>query len=261
MLTMIKSLIRHHRLAYEMAVWELRISTKGSFLGLLWIVLRPLLQVATYVFIITVIFNVRLGPGTGTFDYAITILGGLVPWLLLSRSFEESPELIRSRITLMKQVAYPIETLPLTMLMVNAVGPVVGFAVYFLLSLFNGTFTWTWVLLPLPLVLLATFLLGMSWVFMLVGVVFKDLKDIFSIVLAILIFLSPVLITETNASPLVWGIIQANPISHFIIPFRDVFEGTFHSWSWLSAIVMAAFAMWLGGGLINKAKLKIREYA
>jgi len=230
------------------------------YLGLVWVVLQPLLQVAIYVFVIAVILRVRFPGGSGGFDYAVYVLGGMVPWLILARTLEEAPSMIQEKVALLKQVVYPIETIPLIRLTYHGVGLVAGFVFYFVLAAIAGKAMWTWLLLPLPLVLIAFFLLGMSWILMLVGVVLKDIKAILGVLMGMLIFASPVLLAERMVTANVWFIIQFNPLTHFIVPVRDVLEGSFHPHNWIIAVLLTVLATLLGAWLVNRTKLTIREY-
>ena len=76
------------------------------------------------------------------------------------------------------------------------------------------------------------FVLGMSWMFSIGGVLVKDLREIVTVVLGLAIYFSPVLLSESMVGSKIWGYVLWNPLSHIIICFRDIFYGKFHLWSW-----------------------------
>lgn len=257
---LVRSLVQNRRLAWQSARHELRGLYKGTVLGMLWAGIRPLFQVAVYVVIIIFVFQVRSARYPGTFDYALYVLAGMVPWLVLSAVLQEAPMLVRNRMDLVKQVVFPIETLPLTSFLVHSMTLVVGFALYAALGLIDLTVHWTAVLLPLPVVLLALMLVGLSWFLMIAGVVFKDLGEIVAVLFTFLIFFSPVLLTADMVGETIWGLMMFNPFSHVILCFRDVLSGTFHPWSWLAFAGMTAASLALGGSVLGRTKLLINEY-
>ena len=243
-----------------MAAREMRSSNKGSVLGLGWNVVRPFIQVAIYVVIVTYIFGARLSATAGPYDYALFVLSGLFGWQILQRGLEDSTSLIRDRMEILKQVVYPIETLPITTFLASAIGPGVVLLAYLLLAAIGGKLSWTVLLLPIPLTLLLLLILGLSWTFMVVGVILKDTREIISVLLGLTIYLSPVLLSPTMVPPRIWSLILLNPMSHVIIAFRDVFEGTFHPISWAVFVVGVVAALGIGSIVITRAKVTINEY-
>ena len=73
----------------------------------------------------------------------------------------------------------------------------VALAIYFVLALSTGQAVWSWVLLPIPAAVLVVFVLGTSWVFMIAGVLVKDLREIVALFLNLLVYLSPVVASES----------------------------------------------------------------
>lgn len=255
-----RSLIQHWSFACTLAGRDAIALNKGALMGAGWLMLRPLMQVSIYVFIITYVFNVRPGAAHGTFDYALHILSGLVIWQMLHRSIEESPSLLRDRMDFIKQIVYPVETLPLTTMLAGAGAPLVGILVYLLLAAVNGTLGWSVLLLPVPLALLIIFLLGLSWTMMIAGVVIKDLREMVSVVMGLLMFLSPVLIAEDMVPPHIWTALLLNPLSHVIVVFRDAFLGSFHPASWAVFTLMAGLSFATGAWVVDHMKQQINEY-
>ena len=254
------SIFRHHELIREMAIRDLKGANQGAILGWLWLVLRPLIQTAAYVVVVSLVFRGRLSDGSGPLDYALYVLSGLIPWQILTKSLEEAPSLIRERMELVKQVIYPIETLPMTSLLAGSVGSFVALAVYFTGSAVSGGLGWSWLILPLPALLLVVFVLGTSWVFMIAGVVLKDLREMVSLLLGVMVFVSPVVVSQSMVGPRTWQLLQWNPLTHVVACFRDVFLGQFHGLSWAVFAAMAAVMLLSGAWTISKAKLLINEY-
>ena len=188
MFDLLNRLIDKLPFAQAMASRELKGLNKGAMLGMGWLVLRPFIQVVAYVAIVTFVFGARLNPQAGPVDYALHVLAGLFAWHILQRALEDSCSLIRDRMEILKQVAYPIETLPITAFLVTAIGPAILLSVYLILAGISGTLVPSVLLLPLPLALLFAMLLGLSWLFMVVGVVLKDLREVISVMMALLIY-------------------------------------------------------------------------
>jgi len=256
----ILSIMENRELVWEVAVRDLRGQSRGAILGFAWAILSPLVQVIAYVAIVSFVFRAKLGETFGPFDYAVYVLSGMIPWQILTQSIQQAPTLIRNNTELVKQVIYPIQTLPLTSLITSSFGSVVSLVVFLLLSIFSGSFRVTFLLFPIPLLFLVFFVLGLSWIFAIVGIVVKDLREMVSVIMGVLVYFSPVVASEAITGPRAWRIINLNPLSHAVICFRDVFHATFHFQSWVVFVLASLGLLMIGTLVITKTRLLINEY-
>ncbi len=233
---------------------------RGSALGLLWIVLSPLVQTLSYVLIVVFFFNSRAADPLNPFAYALYVLGGLIPWQLITRTLIEAPSLVRSRSEMVKQVPYPIETLPFNNCATAAIFALSSLLIYLFFSALSGTLSLSLLLLPVALGMLFIFLTGLSWILLVVGVLFMDIKEIVSIAFGLLIYVTPVVLSEQIIGPKLWSYIQLNPFSHVVLVFRDVLSGSFHPSSWGIFAAMALFAYVIGGLVISRSKGFLNDY-
>jgi ABC-type polysaccharide/polyol phosphate export permease len=87
---------------------ELVVRYKRSVLGVLWALIEPLANVAVYV----VVFGIFLDAGRdATRDYAVFALWGVLPWLFLSSTLEQSTGTLLEHAQLLKKSAFPRELL------------------------------------------------------------------------------------------------------------------------------------------------------
>jgi len=255
-----RSLFGNWQFACAMAGRDALALNRGSLLGLAWLAVRPLIQVGAYVVIVSYVFQTRLGEQQGRFDYVLYVLSGLVVWQMVQRALEDAPSLLRDRMDIVKQMAYPIETLPVTTMLAHVTAPAVGLCTYMVLALVSGKLTWSCLLLPVPALLLAALLLGLSWSMMIVGVVIKDLREVIAVILGLLVYVSPVLVAESMVSDTMWVLLMLNPLAHVVIAFRDVLLGTFHPSSWAVFAVMSMGSLLFGAWLLDHMKQTINEY-
>jgi lipopolysaccharide transport system permease protein len=253
-----RQILRNRRFIYEIIRRELTLKNKGTVLGIAWLALVPFIQAVTYIAFISILLD--RGTGGGQISYAVYVMSGLITWTTISRVLSESPSLLIERSALIKQVIYPIETLPFTTISTALLAMGLTFLVLLAAVLFQGAVAWTFLLLPLLIALLVLFLLGSAWFLMVVGAVLKDMRDIVSVSMALLLFLSPVMLTEQLVGEKIWFYLMFNPFSHAVIAFRDVMLGTFHVWSWIVLAGLATAAILIGGWAVVRAKIMINEY-
>ncbi len=260
MKSIILSFFQNRELILEMAKRDLQMINKGAFLGYIWLILSPLIQTAAYVIIVSYVFRSSLDGESGKMDYALYVLGGMIPWQIITKSLATAPTQIRERMELVKQVIYPIETLPITSLIVTSFGALVSLVIFLILGIICGKLTWGILLFPVPVILLILLILGISWIFSILGIFFKDLREMVSIMLGLLVYLSPVVSSPEMVGEKIWKLILFNPLSHIVICFRDIYYLEFHHLSWIIFIMMAMFSFIVGSWVINRTKILINQY-
>ncbi|ROT44025.1 ABC transporter permease [Pusillimonas sp. NJUB218] len=254
----VQALWSNRRFTLMMAKYEMQAKNKGSILGLAWLLIRPIIHLFAYMTVLYIFSAGRLEASAG--DLFIYVLSGLVIWQVVQRTLEEAPSLVRERMEILKQVSYPLETLPATSLLASAVGPFVGFVILVVLMVAGGKVSFSWILLPLPILLTLAFSLGASWLLMTVGAVLKDLREVIAVLLGLSVYLSPVMLSPQLVGERLWQLILFNPISHIVICFRDILFGTFHVFSWLIFLFMSLGVFVLGAWVVDRAKVAINEY-
>jgi homopolymeric O-antigen transport system permease protein len=94
--------------------------------GKFWVIAQPLLMMLVYVFVFSFVFTVRLGVGDNGLGYTAFLLTGLAPWLAFQEALSRAPTCIIEDRSLVKQIVFPVEILPLKLvlssLMVLGVG-------------------------------------------------------------------------------------------------------------------------------------------
>jgi lipopolysaccharide transport system permease protein len=242
-----------------MAVRDMKGSHRAALLGMTWLVIRPAVMIAAYLFIVLKVFRVSSPEFETTGQYLVHVLAGMVAWVGLQRCLEEAPSLVRDRMEVLKQVTYPVETLPLSAVIPAVIPSTVVLLALAALLAVEGKLPGNLVALPLALALLAGFMMGASWVLMIAGAVLRDLKEIIAVLMSLAVYASPVFLTERMVGPQVWSVVQANPLSHAVFCFQDVFTGTFHPWSWMLFALMTTVLLVMGAWLTGKAKLALAE--
>ena len=108
---------------------------RGSFGGTLWTFLNPLLLMATYFFVFGVVLHTRFGSDTTRTGFVLYFLAGMLPWLAFSEAVGRSPNVILEYRTFVKKIVFPLETLPINLVISGAVTEAIGLVI-FIIGLF-----------------------------------------------------------------------------------------------------------------------------
>ena len=168
---------QHRRLILSLARREIESRYRGSFLGLVWSFLTPLLMLAVFTFVFSVVFQARWQvPVGGKGQFALLLFSGLIVFNIFAECINRAPGLVLEHATYVKKVVFPLEILPWVSLLgalFNVLASLVVLLVLYVMVL--GAPPWTAILFPvivLPLILLV---MGLSWFLASVGVFVRDL--------------------------------------------------------------------------------------
>jgi ABC-2 type transport system permease protein len=200
----IKDLLGTRELLTALLGRELAGQYKGSFLGLGWTLIRPLVML----FIYAVVVGQFLGAARSVEQFAIFIFVGLIFWNLISSSISSGSTSMTVNGALLKKVWFPREVLPLTSFVVSAVNFVVQFGVLILAFLLFNSWPQIGNLLYLIPIFLIVFpvAFGMSLIFSVLNVRFRDTQFIVEVGLILGFWLSPILYPWTFAHQFLAGL-------------------------------------------------------
>ncbi len=240
---------------------ELNKKYAGSYLGYGWIILHPLLFLATYVVVFLLIFRVTL-PGLTGLGYVLFVFSGLIPFLTLIEVANTAAVTIRQNLHLLKNVIAPIEIIPARVVLMALVAQAVGLALCIGIAAIEAA--WSVRLLALPLIVLiaALFYLGLATIIAPIGLVVPDLGYAIGIAANILMFLSPIAFRRDMVPDIVKFLVDYNPATYLIEGYRSVlFAAHVPDWSKLAILLVLALVTFeLGARMMLKFKMIIVDY-
>ncbi len=197
---------------------------RGSMLGFLWSLLNPLLMLAVYTFVFTVVFHSRWpNSASGSSGFAINAFAGMIVFTIFSESVSRAPTLIVQSANLVKKVVFPLEVLPWVTLVSSLFHAFVSFAVLLLFSaVVLGKLHVTALLFPAVIVPVALLSLGMSWLLSSLGVFFRDASHTVGLLVMVTMFLSPIFYPLSAVPAGIRAVYEWNPIVRSIEDCRSV---------------------------------------
>ncbi len=244
-----RALYRFRELVLLLVQRDLKVRYKRSVLGMAWTLLNPLLQMAVYSLVFSVIMKI------GTPAYPLFLLAGLLPWSLVSVSTTSSALSLIMNQGLIRKVAVPQAVYPLAIVgskLFDTLMSVLPLAL--IAALFGRPPGPSWVLLPVAVVLAAAFTAGLSLFFSSVTVFFRDVRHLVDILFQIWFYVTPVLYPASflDVLPRPWmkSVLLLNPARPIVGLFQKiVYEQSFPTAAEAGVAVAVAAAVFLGGFL------------
>ena len=254
-----KSLWRNRQLIVQMSRREVAGRYRGSVVGLAWSFFNPVLMLAVFTFVFSVVFQARWGVGgeeTKT-QFAVVLFVGMIVHGLLAEVLNRSPGLILGNVNYVKKVVFPLEILPVVSMGAALFHSLISFGVLLLaFALFNGYLHLTAILAPLVVLPLVILTLGLAWMLASLGVYLRDVGQTIGIITTILLFLAPVFYPISALPEAMRPWIMANPLTFIIEQAREVLIwGRLPNWIGLGLYTLIAMAVaWAGYAWFQKTR-------
>lgn len=254
-----QSLWRNRHLIAQMTQREVLGRYKGSALGLAWSFFNPVLMLAVYTFVFSVVFQMRWGLGEeeSKTQFAVVLFVGMIVHGLLAEVLNRAPGLILGNVNYVKKVVFPLEILPVVSMGAALFHSLVSFGVLLLaFALFNGFLHWTAVLAPLVVLPLVILTLGLAWMLASLGVFLRDVGQTIGVVTTVMMFLAPVFYPITAVPEELRPLMMANPLTFIIEQAREVLIwGRLPNWIGLGLYTLMASAVaWAGYAWFQKTR-------
>ena len=251
LIALIKSLWSNRHLIVQMTRREVVGRYKGSVLGLVWSFLTPILMLAVYTFVFSVVFKARWGIDTdeSKTQFALILFVGLIVHGLFAEVLNRAPSLILSNVNYVKKVIFPLETLPVIAMGAALFHTFISMTVLLIaFVIFNGYLHWTMIFTPLVLLPLVILTLGLAWMLASLGVFLRDVGQTVGIITTVMLFLAPVFYPITALPEEMRPWLMANPLTFIIEEARAVLIlGRMPDWSGLGAYTLVATSVsWIG---------------
>jgi len=219
------TLPKRSNLIIRMLRRELKSKYQGSMFGRAWALITPVMSLAVYALIFTVIFPSRwMGSAEqGPWGVIVNLFAGLTTFNLAAESLNSAPSLVLSRSVLATRFMFPLEILSVVSVAAAVIQALISITVLILIqaiALRSLSPSLLWLpMVWLPLVLL---LLAASWILSYVGAFFRDCSQVMNVCTGLLIFLSAVFYPLSSLPASLKPILQLNPIAMAVEQTRAV---------------------------------------
>jgi lipopolysaccharide transport system permease protein len=214
----VRSVSRNHKLMGSMVRRDILARYRGSLGGSWWTILNPLLLMTTYYFVFGRVLKTRFEGGS----YILYFLAGMLPWLAFAEAVGRSPGVMLEYRSFVKKLVFPLETLPVNLVIAGAVTEAIGLAIFTLGLLFARHAVPASVLwLPVLVVPQLLLTVGLCWFLAALGVFLRDLGQIIGFLLTAWFFLTPICYPESQLKGM--KILSYNPIFILVRAYRAIF--------------------------------------
>jgi lipopolysaccharide transport system permease protein len=197
---------------------------RGSFGGVFWTLLNPLLLMTTYFFVFGIVLRARFHGDPSRAGFVLYFLCGMLPWLAFSEAAGRAPFVVLEHRNFVKKLVFPLETLPVNLTAAGLVTELFALLVFVVgLLLARGGVPATVAWLPLLLIPQLLLTLGLCWFLAALGVYVRDLGQINGFLLTLWFFLTPICYPVESLPSQAMAVLSKNPFFVLVQAYRDIF--------------------------------------
>jgi homopolymeric O-antigen transport system permease protein len=253
----------HWRLLLRVTGQDLRLRHAGSLLGITWVALGPLLILGVYSLVYLEVFRVRnaihhfSGP-----EFVVYIFCGLVPYLAVAEALGRGVSSVITNKAVLNNTVYPIDLTPVQAALGAQAILLVGMPLVVLGAVLTGHAYATFAAVPVVWALMFVWLVGVNWILSMLNVAFRDLQNLITVILMILLVASPFAYTPSMVPPAVRLIVYLNPFAYFVLAFQQlIMLGELpNAWHLAVLVLMPIGTFALGSWFFAKAKGVLLDY-
>ena len=111
LITLVKGLLKKRKLILDLSKADFRKRFVGSYFGIVWMFIQPMVTIAIYAFIFGE-HGMKNAPPVPGVSYVIWLTPGIIPWFFFSEVLNTGTNCLQEYHYLVKKVVFEVEMLP-----------------------------------------------------------------------------------------------------------------------------------------------------
>ena len=224
-------LYQNRKLVLSLAKNDFKTKYAGSYLGIVWAFIQPIVTILVYWFV----FSVGLKAGTvSDYPFVLYLVSGIEPRFFFQDALNGGTNALIEYNYLVKKVVFKISILPIVKI-ISALFVHVFFVAFALILCACYGYTPSLYTLQIIYYSVCTFLfvLGLVYATSAIVIFFRDLTQIISIFLQVGVWLTPIMwdINMLSSHPWLIKLFKLNPMYYVVTGYRDSMLGHIGIWN------------------------------
>jgi lipopolysaccharide transport system permease protein len=243
------------RLIFYISLMNIKIRYKGTFLGLIWTILEPILIFSLLYVVFTNIKSSREE------YFAIYLIIGVIFLHLFTRGSMGGLTSLSGNRSILNYINLNKEIFPVANTMTSAIMMLLEIGVFLaLIPVFGFHYNLSLIYLPVIMALFLCLILGVSYLLSIIRVYIKDIQPVWGVITYSLIFISPVFWYLKDAQGILLTVYWLNPIAQIIeFSHRAVFDQVITTTEWAYTTSLVLGILFTSYAIFRKLEGKVPE--
>ena len=196
---------------------EIRGKYKGSWLGVVWTFLNPLLMLAVYAFVFPYILRVEVE------NYTIFMIVALIPWNFFTTAIQSGTGCVVANGNILKKVYFPREIIPISITTSQLINFLITCIIMALFIIFSGV-GFSIHLLLFPVLVIIQYILTLAFTFVLsaLTVFVRDIDHFVSVFLTLGFYATPIVYQASMLPEKFQWALLINPMAQLVEAYRAI---------------------------------------
>ncbi len=239
-----RALIENRELLWSLGKNDFRQKFAGSYLGIIWAFVQPIVTVLVYWFVFQMALNVGTQATKSGIEapYVLWLLAGLVPWFFFNDALVNGANALLSYEYLVKKVVFKVSILPVvkvfSSLFVHVFFVLFTLIVYMCYGYMPTLYTLQIIYYFFAMLALV---IGLVYFCAALTVLFRDMTQLITITLSVLVWMTPIMwnltpmVESGRIPPVIKIILQLNPMYYIVQGYRAALLD--HVWFWQEPVL------------------------
>ncbi len=254
---MFRKLYKNKSTILRLSISDFKMRFSGSYFGLLWAIVQPLMTILVFWFVFQVGFRAKTIKDV---PFILWLISGMVPWNFFQDGWINGNSTFTSYSFLVKKVIFDIEILPIVRVTASFIMNMFFHIILIIVFLIYGKFH-LFFILPLLYYNFCLYLLilSLSLITSVINIFFKDMTQILGIILQFGIWMTPIMWMENIIPKKYLWLFELNPMFYIVTGYRKtllennfIYSGFLHN----SGIFFLKIFLFFGIGIFIYKKSK-----
>lgn len=251
--TIIKEQISSFYMIIRLSIYQLKSINNNNYLGMLWEILNPLIQMSIYWFVFGL--GIRGGDDVNGIPFVYWLSAGLVVWFFFSSACIQGSKAIYSRLNIITKMNFPMSAIPsyvVTSVFYQHITLLVTIIVIFLFS--KQGMSIHLIQIPYYMVGLISLVFSISLITSTLSTIVRDVHQIFQSIIRMMLYLTPILWTPEKLPLFLQKVMTLNPLYYIVQGYRNALLGMgwfFDDIGYALYFWMVVFVLFLIGSILH----------
>ncbi|MGK9250897.1 ABC transporter permease [Paenibacillus sp. D9] len=216
-----KEHFKNRYMIVRIALFQLKSTYMSNRLGLLWVLLNPLSQLAVY----WVVFGlgIRGGASVEGVPFVLWLSCGLVPWLFIGSGIVQGANSVSSQLGHVSKMKFPLSVLPSITILTQLISHLIMLVMVLIAVVIKyGFFGLSYLGIVYYLIASLSLLSALALFTSTVSAFVRDFRFVIGAVTRALFFITPIMWTVNAKTPeLLKKVIHYNPVTYLVDGYRN----------------------------------------
>lgn len=216
----IRDIYDKRSILFELAKRDFQRQYMGSYLGVVWVYLQPLLFIGVLYLVFSV--GLRSANNSDGAPFSVYLVTGMIAWYYLVENLNKTTAVIKEHSFLLKKVDFRLSMLPIVKLLSSSIPHLFFILIAVFLAALNGLYPTLYTLqLLYYFSAMAALLLGMGWLTSSTNLFVPDVSKVVGILVTFGFWLTPIFWNIAMVPEKYQWIIKLNPAYYVVQGYRD----------------------------------------